>query len=463
MERSLRQIDPTVHWTQEIRFDAMLRVINLAQIEKVLSGLGVSELRKRKLTMVLTVILCIAMNLFTEEAIDDVMDKLAAGPRFLRVVEDFESAGASAICQRRQQLGVAPMVALFREVCHPLATSETQGAFLFGLRLMAIDGTVEDVADTPANDRYFGRQTGSRGNSAFPQMRCIYLCECGTHAICDAGSWPYVVGERDHGVRLLRSVEPGMLVLWDCGFHSFDMCARCHQQGAYFLGRVPANVRFTPVRRLPDGSYLAYIRPSEYQRRKKGEQLLVRVIEYTLDDPKRSGCGEHHRLITSLLEHTSYPVLDLVVAYHERWEVEITIDETDTHQRRPLRPFRSRTPLGVLQEFYGLLLAHYAIRAIMHQAALQAQVAPNCLSFVNSIRILRNAFFQALIVAPSQTEAWYQRLLQDIGREQLPKRDNRCNLRVIKRKMSKFDLKRDEHRHWPQPTKPFAEAIVLLI
>ena len=141
------------------------------------------------------------------------MVKLAAGPRFLRPVEGIEVAGASAICQRRQQLGVAPMVTLFRDVCHPLATPNTRDAYLFGLRLMAVDGTVEDVADTPANSSYFGRQTGSRGNSAFPQMRCVYLCECGKHAICDAGVWPYQISERTGGLRVLRSVGADMLVM----------------------------------------------------------------------------------------------------------------------------------------------------------------------------------------------------------------------------------------------------------
>jgi hypothetical protein len=464
MERSLRQIDVNVHWTQEVSLDLLSQIITRSRIEYVLAGLGVSELRVRKLTMVITVLLCIGMNLFTEEAIDDVMVKLVAAPRFLRPVNELEAAGASAICQRRKQLGVAPMVALYKEVCRPMATSQTRDAFLFGLRLMAIDGTVEDVADTPANSSYFGRQTGSRGDSAFPQMRCVYLCECGTHAICDAGAWPYTIGERNGGLRMLRSVRPGMLVLWDCGFHSYDMANRCfRQQKAHFLGRVPAHVVFQPLRYLPDGSYLACIRPSEYQRRRAGECLLVRVIEYTIDDPGRPGHGERHRLITSLLEHRLYPAHDMAVAYHERWEVEITIDETDTHQRRPLRPFRSRTPLGVLQEFYGLLLAHYAIRSIMHESALQANVAPDRLSFVNSVRIIRDAVFQAQIVAPSQSALWRQRLLQDIGRELLPQRANRSNPRVVKRKMSKFDLKREEHRLWPQPTKPFADAIVLLI
>ena len=391
------------------------------------------------------------------------MVKLVAGPRFLRPMDDIEVAGASAICQRRQQLGVAPMAALFRGVCRPLATTNTRDAFLFGLRLMAIDGTVEDVADTPANASYFGRQPGSRGDSAFPQMRCVYLCECGTHAICDGGAWAYKTSERRGGLRVLRSVGPDMLVMWDRGFHSFDMCARCFKQKAAFLGRVPSHVHFTPFSHLPDGSYLAYIQPSEYKRRKKGECLLVRVIEYTINDPARTGHGERHRLVTSLLEPVLYPAHDLAMAYHERWEVEITIDEADTHQRKPLHPFRSRTPLGVLQEFYGLLLAHYLIRTVMHEAALQANVAPDRLSFVHTVRILRTAVFQAQIVASEQTAGWYQRLLCDIGQAQLPQRKNRINPRVIKRKMSKFGLKRAQHYHWPQPANCFSETIVPLI
>jgi Insertion element 4 transposase N-terminal/Transposase DDE domain len=463
MERSLRQVDPTVHWTQEATLETLSRVITRERVETILKALKLTEIRVRKLTMVVTIWLCIAMNFYTEESIDDVMVKLAAGPRFLRPVEGIDVAGASAISQRRQQLGVAPMVTLFRDVCHPLATTQTRDAFLFGLRLMAVDGTVEDVADTPANASYFGRQTGSRGDSAFPQMRCVYLCECGTHAICDAGVWPYQISERKGGLRVLRSVGPDMLVMWDRGFHSFDMCSRCYQQNAAFLGRVPSHVRFTPASRLPDGSYLAYIRPSEYKRRKAGERLLVRVIEYTINDPARTGHGLRHRLVTSLLDPVRYPAHELAVAYHERWEVEITIDETDTHQRQALRPFRSRTPLGVLQEFYGLLLAHYLIRATIHEAALQAEVAPDRLSFVHSVRILRSAVFPAQIVAPEQSADWYQQLLHDIGQARLPQRDNRINPRVIKRKMSKFALKREEHRHLPQPARNFSETVVILI
>jgi hypothetical protein len=463
MERSLRQLTPSVHVSAEATLEALGQTLSPARIEMALERSGVREERRRKLSLGLAVLLCIAMSLFTEEAIDDVLVKLMQGPRFLRPAEDLVPASASAIAQRRQHLGVAPLVALFRQVCRPLATPHTPEAFLFGLRLMAIDGTTEDVADTLQNARYFGRHTGARGESAFPQVQAVYLCECGTHAICDAGFWPCHTSERLGGQRMLRSVGPGMLVMWDRGFHSYDMCATCLAQKAAFLNRLPAHAKLQAFRRLPDGSYLAYLQPSDYGRRKRGERLLVRVIEYTLTDPGRPGHGERHRLLTSLLDAAQSPAHALICAYHERWDVELAIDEMDTHQRRPRQPLRSRTPLGVLQELYGLLLAYYAVRAVMHEAAVQAGVAPDRLSFVNAVRIIRNAVFEAQIVAQSQFALWYARLLRDIAREQLPQRDNRCNPRVVKRKMSNFDLKREQHRHPPQPTKPFAEAILVLI
>ena len=462
MERSLRQIDAAVHYSREATLEAFGEIITPQRIEGVLRPLGKQERRVRKLTMVLVVLLCITMSLYTEEAIEDVLVKLMQGPRFLRPADEFVAASKGAICQRRQQLGVAPMVTLFHQVCQPIATPGTSDAYLFGLRLMGIDGTKEDLADTPENASYFGRPQSGRGEGAFPQALGVYLCECGTHTICDAGFWPLRNSEPPGGLRLLRSVGPGMLVLWDCGFHSFDMCSKCRKQEAHFLSRLPAKVKPIFHRRLSDGSYLASIRPSHYKRRKT-ERLLVRVIEYRLDDPTRPGHGERRRLITSLLDEQACPALDLACAYHERWEVEITIDEMDTHQREPLQPLRSRTPLGVLQEFYGLLIAHYCIRKVMHDAAVQADIAPDRLSFTKSVRILRNALFEFQIVDENQKPALYQRLLKDIARTKLPERANRSNPRVIKRKISNFDKKRPEHFAWHQPSKPFADAIVLLI
>jgi hypothetical protein len=166
--------------------------------------------------------------------------------------------------------------------------------------------------------------------------------------------------------------------------------------------------------------------------------------------------------MTSLLDYEQYPALELACAYHERWEVEITIDEVDTHQRLANHPLRSKKPVGILQELYGLLIAHYAIRHVMHEAALQAGLDPDRLSFTNALHLICDAIPEFQMAIPEQRPALYQRLLRDIARYRLPERDHRINPRVVKRKMSKFPLKRPVHRQWPQPSKAFRDAIVML-
>ena len=462
MERSLRQMSASVQVSAGATLDMLGERLAPAVIEPVLKQFGLRQARQRKLPLVVVVLLCVAINLFTDQAIEDVLAQLLAGPRFLRPDEQWLPATKGAISQRRQQLGVRPLVALFHQVCQPLATPATPGAFLAGLRLMALDGTVEDVADTPANAAYFGYWRGQRGRSAFPQVEALYLCECATHAICDVGFWPRQGQERAQARRLLRRLQPGMLVLWDAGLYSYDLCAGCVQRGAHFLARITAQFKLAPLQRLPDGSYLAELQPRERWRRRRGEHVLVRVIEYRLEDPGRPGHGQTRRLITSYLDEAHLSAQTLACAYHQRWEIELSIDEMDTHQRQPRQPLRSRTPLGVLQELYGLVIAHYALRAVMHQAAEQVGVAPNDLSFTKTLRLLRNALFEAQIVSRAQWPAWWARLLADIGRARLPQRDQRCNPRVVRRKFSNFPLKRDRHRHANQPTKPFAQAVVVL-
>ena len=189
---------------------------------------------------------------------------------------------------------------------------------------------------------------------------------------------------------MLRSLTAGMLVMWDRGFHSYDMIVEARQQGAHVLGRLPAHVKPKPVCALPDGSYLAYLYPSEYKRR-KSEHILVRIITYTIKDPALPGYGETYRLVTTLLSHQRYPAADLACAYHERWEIELIIDEIDTHQRLAQRPLRSKKPVAVIQEAYGLLIAHFVIRFFMHQAACLAGIDPDRLSFTNALEVVRNA------------------------------------------------------------------------
>jgi len=455
----IREIEAESKFSSVLQLEAIVRAVPARDILAVLEAQGRQERRERKLNAYVTVLLVIAMNLYTQLSIGAVLRKIACGLRFIWPDPDYVVANDAAISYRRYQLGARPMVALFHRVCRPMATPQTRGAFLFGLRLMAWDGTVEDVPDTPANATAFGRQQGPRGAAAFPQVQCVYLAECGTHAIVDAGFWPYHTSERKGGFRLLRSIGPGMLVMWDRGFHRYELLVRVRQREAHVLARLPRSVKPQRVRQLPDGSYLAYLYPAEYKRRKGGERLLVRIVEYTIADPALPGYGQVHRLITTLLDPEACPALELVWAYHERWEIEVLIDEVDTHQRLLDHPLRSLKPVGVIQEFYGLLIAHYAIRFLMHAAALSADVDPHRISFVHTLRVIQDAIPEFQMTAPEQLPRLYARLLQDIANKPLPPRRTRTNPRVVKRKMSNFKLKRPEHHHWPQPKCSFREAV----
>jgi hypothetical protein len=461
MGYKLREIEAESKFSQELSLEAIARAVPVAAIKAVLADERIGEQRERKLNLGVTVLLTIAMNLYTRLSIGAVMRKVARGLRYIWSDPDYQVAGDSAISYRRYQVGARPLVALFHRLCRPMATPDTPGAFLFGLRLMALDGTVEDVPDTPANLAAFGRQHGGRGDSAFPQVQAVYLAECGTHAIVEAGFWPCQVSEKAVASRLLRSVAAGMLVMWDRAFHDYDRLHAVLLRGSQVLERLAANIKPEKVRRLSDGSYLARLRPTD-KRRRQGECLLVRIIEYTITDPALPGYGQRHRLLTTLLDPLAAPALELARAYHERWEIELVIDETDTHQRLAGRPLRSLRPVGVIQELYALLIAHYAIRFLMHEAALQAGVDPDRLSFTHALEVVRDAVPEFQMTAPDQVDQLYTRLLTDLASQLLPERRPRTNPRVVKRKMSKFLLKRPVHYDWPQPSRPFREALALI-
>lgn len=461
MGYKIREIDTERQFCEQVTVDVIHQVIGLKVIQQVIEDHQVKEQRIRQLPALLTVLVCLAMNLMTDLSLRFVLIRLVRGTRLLSDLGIGQLASKGAVSQARYRVGAKPLETLFKRVCHPIATLDTPEAFAFGLRLVAIDGTVEDVADTPANAAYFGRHHADRGEAAFPQAQGVYLCECGTHVIFDAGFWPLHTSEHVGAQRLLRSVETGMLLMVDRGLYSYELVNTAVHQGAQVLCRLSSTLKPTWVEVLPDGSYLAYIFPADYARRQAGERLLVRIIEYTLDDPTCPGHGLVHRLLTTLLDPHVYSVLDLIVLYHERWEVEITIDELDTHQRLLDRPFRSRKPLGVIQEWYGLLVAHFVIRSIMYQAAVSHQMAPDRLSFVESVRLITDAIADFQLVHPDHHPRLWHRLLDDIATCVLPPRDTRINPRVVKRKMSKFKKKRPEHCH-PPPPRPFREDVGIL-
>jgi hypothetical protein len=461
MRYTIRDLETESKFAAQLTVEAIGKAVPTETIRGILVDLGLMAQRERKLNAVVTVLVVIMMSIHANMSIGAVMDKVVRGLRFVWPDPEWGVPGDSAISYRRYQLGVRPLAALFRQVCRPIATTQTLGAFLFGLRTVAIDCTTENVADTAENARVFGRPSNQYGTCALPQVLCAYLIECGTHATLDAGFWPCHANPHKAAARMLRSVVEGMLCMWDCGLHSYDLVSGVRKRKAHVLSRLSLQVRPQVRKRLRDGSYLAYI--SSYKtRRKDAPKLQVRIIEYRINDPGRPGHNQLHRLLTTLLDPIEYPILDLICAYHERWEIELAIDEMDTHQRLPNRPLRSLRPLGVIQELYGLLIGHYALRHLMHDAALQAGVDPDRLSFVHGLRKLLDAIPEFQMVAPEHLPQLYRRLLRDIAQVILPPRRNRINPRVVRRRQVKFNTKRPQHYHWPQPTRTFREAIALI-
>jgi hypothetical protein len=324
---------------------------------------------------------------------------------------------------------------------------------------MGIDGTTFDMPDTPENERAFGRGGNQRSPNAFPQVRVLALCELGTHAICDVALRPIRGSEPAMVPHLLRSLTPDMLVLWDRGFFGFDLVESVLRRHSHLLARVKAGqLVFRRLESLPDGSYLSKIYATYSDRTHDRNGRVVRVIEYTHSDPTRAGYGVPNRLLTDLVNPTDLPAREAVVLYHERWEEELAFDEIKTHLNGRDLLLRSKTPRGVVQELYGLFLAHRVIRQVMADAAGARDRDPDRLSFTNSLRVLQCR----LPEAPARSVAdWYERLLREVGRQGLRPRRDRWYPRVVKRKIKKWDKKRPHHHHPPQPSKPFADSIVI--
>lgn len=360
-------------------------------IEQVLNQTDSGETRKRKLPSHLVVALVIAMSLWSSDSMRTVLKNLVKGLRtqWLRLAQFWQVPSPSSITEARQRLGCRAMSQLFNQVTRPLGTPQTPGAFLFGLRVMAVDGTVLDVPDTPANAKVFGYPGSPKGTrAAFPKIRLVLLIEAGTHLIVDALMCSYRMGERVRVKKVLRSVQDGMLLMWDRGLHSYQMVSATQTQGCHFLGRVPKNVKFVVEQVLEDGSYQSWIYPDGKSKKKGCTKILLRVIEYTIDSEPEQ---KTYRLITSLLDPQLYPAAVLAREYHQRWEVENTIDELKTHLLGRKTPIRSLNPREVVQEVYGLLLGHWAVRCLMVQAAQQTGLSPLRLGFTGTLKVIRGA------------------------------------------------------------------------
>jgi Insertion element 4 transposase N-terminal/Transposase DDE domain len=368
--------------------------------------------------------------------------------------------GRSTLCEARHRLGVRPLIMLAQQTVELLADPQTPGAFYRHWRLMALDGFVVELPDSQVNARVFGRSNGGRAPSAFPQARVVALCEAGTHVMYRWLIKPWATAEQHMADYLLRFLSPDMLLIWDRNFLSYRRVQEVCHRGAPLLARVQNTLILRPIHRLADGSFLTKLYPNATDRKHDRNGLQVRIMEYSLDDPRRPGHGQKHRLLTTLMNQRLDPALKLIELYHMRWEEELSIDEIKVHEmERPT--LRSQTPAGVIQELYALLLDHFIVRTLMFEAARRQGIAPLRLSFTGTLKILRCRINECPEDAWGQWR-WWQALVEEVAGEHIEPRRNRINPRVIKRKMSKWKKKRPEHRPYPQPTKTFRDSVVMI-
>ena len=371
----------------------LMRVFPAGLVDGVIAECGRTEQRRRSLPARSMAYFAMGMALHSEGSYEDVLALISDGVAWAdREDRPARLASKPAIFHARERLGFAPMALLFERVARPLASKMTPGCFLAGRRLVAIDGTCLDLADTPANDGFFGRPGVMKGErSAFPQARVVALAECGTHAMFEAVIGPYTTSENALSRELLGRLTKEMLCLADRGFYSFEAWQKAATTGADLLWRMKDNIGLESVEDLPDGSWLAEVFYSTKDTKRR-HPVTVRVIEYTIDDG-REPAGPF-RLITTILDHREACAVDLAAAYTQRWEIETAFDELKTHQRGPRAVLRSKSPNLVTQEIWGHMCCHYAIRTLMFDAALQAGRDPDRVSFVAALRISRRSIAQ---------------------------------------------------------------------
>jgi hypothetical protein len=342
----------------------------------------------------------IALALYMGVSYGEVLRSLVEGLEWIGLpVRRIRNTGASGISQARTRLGSEPLRVLYEELVAPIGVEQTRGAWYRGWRLISLDGTTLDVADERVNEEAFGRPGVSRGRSGYPQLRLVSLLECGTHVLFGAQQGPFATSEIELARGSISRLTSGMLCLADRHFFSFALWNEAAETGADLLWRMKINARLPCQERLEDGSYLSTIYPSGKDRRREHNGVVVRVVEYAIDG--LDDAEPLYRLLTTILDPEAAPAQELAALYHERWEIETSFDELKTHLRGRRIVLRSKTPELVRQEFYGLLLAHYATRGIMHEAALRADLDPDELSFVHTVRVIKRKIITAGSFPPS--------------------------------------------------------------
>jgi hypothetical protein len=400
MARTLAELPPGSRITDYISLGVLTKAIPMERIQSVLQETGKASQRQRDLPAHVVVYYVIALALYMQSSYREVLRCLLEGIQWLTdPTAALKVAGKSGISQARTRLGSEPVRQLHDAIVGPIAVASTRGAWYRGWRLVSIDGSTMDVADEQGNQRAFGRPAASRGQSAYPQVRLVSLVEGGTHVLFGNRVAGVATGEITLARQVISGLQKGMLCLADRNFYGFKLWSEAAATGADLLWRVKTNLRLPCEQRLADGSYLSRVYGSKRDFRRRQNGVVVRVIEYQLE-----GVAEAeplYRLITTILDPDQAPAAELAALYHERWEIETALDELKTHLRGARIVLRSKTPELVQQEFYGLMMAHYAIRGLMHEAALKADVDPDTLSYLHAVRVVRRKLPSFVSIPPS--------------------------------------------------------------
>jgi hypothetical protein len=404
MARTVASLPAGSRITDYISLGVVAKAFPVTAIHSVLMKTKKASIRQRDLPAHVVIYYVIALALYTRSSYREVLRCLLEGIQWLRDPSvNLKVAGKSGISQARTRLSWEPLQQLHDQLVQPIAVQSTKGAWYRQWRLVSLDGSTLDVADEQANEKVFGRPGASRGSSAYPQIRFVSLVENGTHVLFGNKMEGYTTGEITLAKAVLPHLRKGMLCLADRNFFGFALWKQAQATGAELLWRVKKNMRLACEQRLPDGSYLSRIYPSERDWRHKCNGIVVRVIDYRLEGV--ADAEPIYRLVTTILDPEQAPARELAALYHERWEIETALDELKTHLRGSKIVLRSKTPDLVRQEFYGFMMAHFAIRGLMHEAALKANEDPDRLSFLHAVRVVRRKLPTYNAIPPSGQES----------------------------------------------------------
>src|SRR3954454_8076675 len=404
MARTIATLPAGSRITDYISLGVIAKFFPLEKVRGVLEKSGRASVRERDLPAPVVVYYVIALALYMRSSYREVLRCLLEGVQWLMDPSiRVKVAGKSGISQARRRLGSAPMKVLYDSVVMPVARPETRGAWCRQWRVVSLDGSTLDVADTAENDNEFGRPGASRGASAYPKIRFVGLLENGTHVLFAARMADYATDELKLAEQVVPALRKGMLCLADRFYPSYKLWQQASSTAAELLWRTRQNARLDVERRFRDGSCLSRIYSSTSDRRNRRKGIVVRVIDYQLQGV--TDAEPIYRLITTILDPKQALARELAALYHERWEIETALDELKTHLRGAQIVLRSKTPELVRQEFYGLLMAHFAIRGLMHEAALHADEDPDRISFVHSARVVQRRMARFVAIPPSGQES----------------------------------------------------------